>query len=71
MGSDVCRNPHQRARRAAERDPRKAQQIRTELEKGTGILKTARLTSAGVATVQRIKRETAAGMIRAVGIAAS
>jgi DNA invertase Pin-like site-specific DNA recombinase len=41
-------------------DPRKARQIRTELEKGTGILKTARLTGAGVATVQRIKRETAA-----------
>jgi len=42
-------------------DRRKAQQIRAELQKGTGILKTARLTGAGVATVQRIKRELAAG----------
>ena len=42
-------------------DRRRAQQIRAELQKGTGILKTARLTGAGVATVQRIKRELAAG----------
>jgi len=42
-------------------DRRKAQQIRAELQKGTGILKTARLIGAGVATVQRIKRELAAG----------
>jgi len=42
-------------------DRRKAQQIRAELQKGTGILKTSRLTGAGVATVQRIKRELAAG----------
>jgi len=41
-------------------DRRRAQQIRAELQKGTGILKTARLTGAGVATVQRIKRELAA-----------
>jgi len=38
-------------------DQRKARLIRVELEKGTGILKTARLTGAGVSTVQRIKRE--------------
>jgi len=42
-------------------DRRRAQQIRAELQKGTGIVKTARLTGAGVATVQRIKRELAAG----------
>jgi len=41
-------------------DRRRAQQIRAELQKGTGIVKTARLTGAGVATVQRIKRELAA-----------
>ena len=40
-------------------DQRKARLIRVELEKGTGILKTARLTGAGVSTVQRIKRELA------------
>jgi len=39
-------------------DRRKAAQIRAELQKGTGIVKTARLTGSGVATVQRIKRET-------------
>jgi len=38
-------------------DQHKARLIRVELEKGTGILKTARLTGAGVSTVQRIKRE--------------
>ena len=38
---------------------RKAEQIRAELQKGTGILKTARLTGAGVSTVQRIKQELA------------
>jgi DNA invertase Pin-like site-specific DNA recombinase len=36
----------------------KVEQIRAELQKGTGILKTARLT--GVSAVQRIKREIAA-----------
>ena len=40
---------------------RKAELIRAELRKGTGVVKTARLTGAGVATVQRIKREIAAG----------
>ena len=40
-------------------DRRRAEEIRAELQKGTGIIKTARLTGAGVATVQRIKRETA------------
>ena len=38
---------------------RKAEQIRAELQKGTGILKTARLTGTGVSTVQRIKQELA------------
>jgi DNA invertase Pin-like site-specific DNA recombinase len=38
-------------------DQRKIEQIRDELQKGTGILKTARLIGAGVSTVQRIKRE--------------
>jgi DNA invertase Pin-like site-specific DNA recombinase len=40
-------------------DRRKAEQIRRELQNGTGILKTARLTGTGVSTVQRIKRELA------------
>ena len=38
---------------------RKAEQIRAELRKGTGILKTARLTGTGVSTVQRVKQELA------------
>jgi len=37
--------------------PRKAQAIRAELAKGTGIVKTARLCGAGVGVVQRVKRE--------------
>jgi DNA invertase Pin-like site-specific DNA recombinase len=41
-------------------DGRKVEQIRTELRKGTGILKTARLIGVGVSTVQRIKQETSA-----------
>lgn len=36
-------------------DRRRTEQIRAELQNGTGILKTARLTGSGVATVQRIK----------------
>ena len=36
---------------------RKAELIRAELQKGTGIVKTARLTGTGVATVQRIKAQ--------------
>jgi len=39
--------------------PRKAQAIRAELAKGTGIVKTARLCRAGVGVVQRIKQEMA------------
>ena len=35
----------------------KADQIRAELAKGTGILKTAKLLKAGAAVVHRIKRE--------------
>jgi DNA invertase Pin-like site-specific DNA recombinase len=38
-------------------DRRKAELIRAERQKGTGIVKTARLTGAGVATVQRIKAQ--------------
>ena len=38
----------------------KVEQIRGELQKGTGILKTARLCGTGVSAVQRIKREIAA-----------
>jgi len=38
-----------------------ADQIRTELRNGTGILKTAKLCGVGTGTVQRIKREMAAG----------
>jgi len=41
-------------------DGRKIEEIRTELRKGTGILKTARLIGVGVSTVQRIKQETSA-----------
>jgi DNA invertase Pin-like site-specific DNA recombinase len=41
-------------------DRRKAEQIRAELAKGTGVLKTARLCGAGVSAVQRIKREMVA-----------
>jgi small ligand-binding sensory domain FIST len=41
-------------------DKRKEAAIRTELVKGTGILKTARLCKVGTGTVQRIKREMAA-----------
>jgi DNA invertase Pin-like site-specific DNA recombinase len=37
----------------------KAEKIRAELAKGTGIIKTARLCGTGVSAVQRIKRETA------------
>ena len=49
-----------KARRAADRvAPRKAQAIRAELAKGTGIVKTARLCRAGVGVVQRIKQEMA------------
>jgi hypothetical protein len=33
----------------------KVEQIRAELEKGTGIIKTARLCGTGVSAVQRIK----------------
>jgi len=36
----------------------KAEQIRAELAKGTGILKTAKLLKAGAAVVHRIKRES-------------
>ena len=39
----------------------KVEQIRAELAKGTGIIKTARLCGTGVSAVQRIKRETPAG----------
>jgi hypothetical protein len=35
--------------------PHKAEEIRAELQKGTGILKTARLCGTGVSAVQRIK----------------
>ena len=38
----------------------KVEEIRAELAKGTGILKTARLCGTGVSAVQRIKREMAA-----------
>jgi len=41
-------------------DGRKIEQIRAELRKGTGILKTARLIGVGVSTVQWIKQETSA-----------
>jgi len=34
----------------------KAELIRAELQKGTGIIKTARLCGTGVSAVQRIKR---------------
>ena len=44
----------------AQIDGRKVEQIRTELRKGTGVLKTARLIGVGVSTVQRIKQETSA-----------
>jgi DNA invertase Pin-like site-specific DNA recombinase len=37
----------------------KAEQICSELQKGTGIVKTARLCGTGVSAVQRIKREMA------------
>jgi DNA invertase Pin-like site-specific DNA recombinase len=36
---------------------RKAEQIRAELNKGTGVVKTARLVGVGVGTVQKIKVE--------------
>jgi DNA invertase Pin-like site-specific DNA recombinase len=39
---------------------RKAEQIRADLARATGILKTARLCGTGVSAVQRIKREMAA-----------
>ena len=42
-------------------DRRKEVEIRAELERGTGILKTARLCKVGTGTVQRIKREMTAG----------
>jgi len=41
-------------------DWRKAERVRAELQKGTGILKTARLVGVGVGTVQRIKQQTVA-----------
>ena len=41
-------------------DSRKVEEIRTELRKGTGILKTARLIGVGVSTVQRIKQGASA-----------
>jgi DNA invertase Pin-like site-specific DNA recombinase len=41
-------------------DWRKAERVRAELQKGTGILKTARLIGVGVGTVQRIKQQTVA-----------
>src|SRR5215813_8025443 len=37
----------------------KVEQIRAELQKGTGIIKTARVCGTGVSAVQRIKREMA------------
>ena len=42
-------------------EERKAAAIRAELRNGTGILKTAKLCGVGTGTVQRIKREMAAG----------
>ena len=42
-------------------DKRKEAAIRAELERGTGILKTARLCKVGTGTVQRIKRQMTAG----------
>jgi DNA invertase Pin-like site-specific DNA recombinase len=39
---------------------RKVEQIRAELLKGTGILKTARLCGTGTSSVQRIRREMTA-----------
>jgi DNA invertase Pin-like site-specific DNA recombinase len=42
-------------------DKRKEPAIRAELERGTGILKTARLCKVGTGTVQRIKRQMMAG----------
>jgi DNA invertase Pin-like site-specific DNA recombinase len=42
----------------------KVEQIRAELQKGTGIIKTARLCGTGVSAVQRIRRETATGMLQ-------
>jgi DNA invertase Pin-like site-specific DNA recombinase len=42
-------------------DKRKEVAIRAELERGTGILKTARLCKVGTGTVQRIKRQMTAG----------
>jgi DNA invertase Pin-like site-specific DNA recombinase len=41
-------------------DKRKEAAIRAELERGTGILKTARLCKVGTGTVQRIKRQMTA-----------
>jgi DNA invertase Pin-like site-specific DNA recombinase len=41
-------------------EPEKKELARIELAKGTGILKTARLTGLGTGTVQRLKREMAA-----------
>jgi DNA invertase Pin-like site-specific DNA recombinase len=38
----------------------KVEMIRTALQKGTGIVKTARLCGTGVSAVQRVKREMAA-----------
>ena len=38
----------------------KVELIRAELQKGAGIIKTARLVGTGVSAVQRIKREMAA-----------
>jgi DNA invertase Pin-like site-specific DNA recombinase len=41
-------------------DHRIAARVRTELTKGTGVIKTAKALGIGVGTVQRIKREMAA-----------
>jgi DNA invertase Pin-like site-specific DNA recombinase len=40
-------------------DPKKVDLARQELVRGTGILKTAKLTGLGTGTVQRLKREMA------------
>ena len=44
-------------------DRRRAQQIRAELQKGTGILKTARLAGAGVANCSAYQARARGGMI--------
>ena len=40
--------------------PHQLRQARQELAKGTGILKTAKLTGLGTSTVHKLKREMAA-----------